>query len=168
MSKHWTPPADEGQGRHKKITIGNQECYLLASEYPNGDLARIEIVASKQGSCVRGFLDDVSTLITLGLQNGLTTEQIATALSGNRYEPAGWTSDKEIRNATSIPDYVAQWMMLKYPSKKATESETITDSKSGRSEATDAKPPMEIAALPEFTLASSKVKDGTLYDKIEP
>jgi ribonucleoside-diphosphate reductase alpha chain len=116
MSRHWKPPADDdGQGINTKARVGDQELYILVSQYPNGDPARVQIIASKRGSIVHGLLAAIAILITLCLQNGVTTTMIAEKLDGLSFEPDGFTNNKLVKTASSIPDFIGKWLAARFP-----------------------------------------------------
>jgi len=84
---------------------------------------------SKEGTVISGLLDAFATAISLALQYGVPLEALVKKFSHMRFEPAGITSNPQIRFAQSILDYVFRWMALKFlpADKQPTPPATVTD-----------------------------------------
>src|SRR5262249_8149149 len=54
------------------------------------------------------------TLTSIALQYGVPLEALARKFAHQRFEPSGFTKNPEIRNASSIIDYVFRWMALTF------------------------------------------------------
>jgi ribonucleoside-diphosphate reductase alpha chain len=52
----------------------------------------------------------VATLTSLALQYGVPLESLVKKFAYQRFEPSGFTKNPDIRNATSITDYVFRWL----------------------------------------------------------
>jgi ribonucleoside-diphosphate reductase alpha chain len=59
-------------------------------------------------------MDSVATLTSIALQYGVPLDSLVRKFSHQRYEPSGFTKNPEIRNASSITDYVFRWMGLQF------------------------------------------------------
>jgi ribonucleoside-diphosphate reductase alpha chain len=68
------------------------------------------IQMSKEGSTIGGLMDTVATLTSLSLQYGVPLESMVKKFAYQRFEPSGFTKNPDIRNATSITDYVFRWL----------------------------------------------------------
>ena len=55
-------------------------------------------------------MDTVATLTSLALQYGVPLEGLVKKFAYQRFEPSGFTKNPDIRNATSITDYVFRWL----------------------------------------------------------
>jgi len=51
-------------------------------------------------------MDSIGTLTSLALQYGVPLEALVKKFAHQRFEPSGFTKNPEIRNASSITDYV--------------------------------------------------------------
>jgi ribonucleoside-diphosphate reductase alpha chain len=69
---------------------------------------------AKEGSTIGGLMDCVGTLTSLALQYGVPLEALMRKFAHQRFEPSGFTKNPEIRNASSIIDYVFRWLALQF------------------------------------------------------
>jgi ribonucleoside-diphosphate reductase alpha chain len=65
---------------------------------------------SKEGSTIGGLMDTIATLTSISLQYGVPLESLVRKFAYQRFEPSGFTKNPDIRNATSITDYVFRWL----------------------------------------------------------
>ena len=65
---------------------------------------------SKEGSTIGGLMDTVATLTSMALQYGVPLESLVKKFAYQRFEPSGFTKNPDIRNASSITDYVFRWL----------------------------------------------------------
>jgi ribonucleoside-diphosphate reductase alpha chain len=70
----------------------------------------IFIQMNKEGSTIGGLMDTVATLTSMSLQYGVPLESLVKKFAYQRFEPSGFTKNPDIRNATSITDYVFRWL----------------------------------------------------------
>src|SRR5436189_4707627 len=59
-------------------------------------------------------MDCVGTLTSMALQYGVPLEALVKKFAHQRFEPSGFTKNPEIRNASSIIDYVFRWMAIQF------------------------------------------------------
>jgi ribonucleoside-diphosphate reductase alpha chain len=78
--------------------------------YENGEPGELFIQMAKEGSTIGGLMDTVATLTSLSLQYGVPLESLVKKFAYQRFEPSGFTKNPDIRNATSITDYVFRWL----------------------------------------------------------
>jgi len=45
---------------------------------------------------------------------GVPVSKLAEKLSHTRFEPSGWTKNEQIREATSIVDYIFRWLDMNF------------------------------------------------------
>ena len=102
------------QGITHSFSIGEIEGYLITGEYDDGSLGQIFLYAAKQGSTLRGLLDNWATSVSLGLQHGVPLESYVEKYVNQRFEPHGMTGDEDVKIATSIGDYVFRRLALDY------------------------------------------------------
>ena len=69
---------------------------------------------AKEGSTIGGLMDSIGTLTSMALQYGVPLEALVKKFAHQRFEPSGFTKNPEIRNASSIIDYVFRWMALQF------------------------------------------------------
>lgn len=109
---------DERAGKTNAVTVGFGEeavkFYITAGEYTDGKVGEIFLCANKQGSLVSGLLDTVATLYSLCLQYGVPLQKLIDKFVFTRFEPSGMTKHPQIRQATSIMDYIGKWIDLVY------------------------------------------------------
>jgi ribonucleoside-diphosphate reductase alpha chain len=93
-----------------KFTINGTSGYLTAGLYDNGAPGELFVNISKEGSTVGGLMDAWATSVSLGLQYGVPLSKFVRKFKGSRFEPAGFTKNSAIPSATSIVDYISQWL----------------------------------------------------------
>jgi ribonucleoside-diphosphate reductase alpha chain len=110
---------------HKSIThkfdIAGHEGYITVGLYDNGKPGEIFITMHKQGSTIRGLMDAWATSVSLNLQYGATVNALFGKFLHQKFEPSGFVKNSDggelgskmkiIRSASSIVDYVAQFML---------------------------------------------------------
>jgi ribonucleoside-diphosphate reductase alpha chain len=93
-----------------KFEIAGHEGYITVGLYENGEPGELFIQMAKEGSTIGGLMDTVATLTSLALQYGVPLEGLVKKFAYQRFEPSGFTKNPDIRNATSITDYVFRWL----------------------------------------------------------
>ncbi len=93
-----------------KFEIAGHEGYITVGTYENGQPGELFIQMAKEGSTIGGLMDTVATLTSLSLQYGVPLESLVKKFAFQRFEPSGFTKNPDIRNATSITDYVFRWL----------------------------------------------------------
>jgi ribonucleoside-diphosphate reductase alpha chain len=93
-----------------KFEIAGHEGYITVGLYEDGQPGELFIQMAKEGSTVGGLMDTVATLTSLSLQYGVPLESMVKKFAYQRFEPSGFTKNPDIRNATSIADYVFRWL----------------------------------------------------------
>ena len=116
-----SPPAyrrhrlpDERSAITHKFTIGEHEGYMTIGEFADGSPGEVFVHISKEGSAVSGLMDAVGTLTSVALQSGVPLSTLVKKFRHMRFEPSGWTRNKDIPQADSILDYVFRWMGKRY------------------------------------------------------
>ena len=105
---------DERVSLTHRFSIGPQDGYIHAGLYEDGKVGEIFIDVAKAGSALSGFMDMFATAMSIGLQYGAPLETFVNKLRDTKFEPAGITRNPDIRIASSIPDYLARWLELKF------------------------------------------------------
>ena len=93
-----------------KFDIAGHEGYLTVGLFENGRPGELFITMAKEGSTIGGLMDSVGTLTSLALQYGVPLETLVRKFAHQRFEPSGFTKNPDIRNASSIIDYVFRWL----------------------------------------------------------
>lgn len=109
---------DTRQSITHKFSVDGHEGYITAGMYPDGRLGEVFIKMAKQGSTVSGLTDTIAVLTSLCLQYGVPVDKLSEKLSHTRFEPSGWTKNEDIRQATSIVDYVFRWLGMTFDTKE--------------------------------------------------
>ncbi len=105
---------DTRQSITHKFTIAGHEGYLCVGLYPDGRPGEIFITMAKEGSTIGGIMDSFGTALSIALQYGVPLEVLVNKFSHTRFEPMGHTSNKDIRIAKSVVDYIARWLGLTF------------------------------------------------------
>jgi ribonucleotide reductase alpha subunit len=111
-------PIDRNATIHKFTINGNIEGYLTCGMYESGELGEIFITLSKDTPTLRGWADALATITSLALQSGVSLELLVDKMIRRRFAPAGFTTNKEIRQCNSIIDYIFKFIAFKYLSKE--------------------------------------------------
>ena len=93
-----------------KFDIAGHEGYLTVGLFENGQPGELFITMAKEGSTIGGLMDGIGTLTSMALQYGVPLEALVRKFAHQRFEPSGFTKNPDIRNASSIIDYVFRWM----------------------------------------------------------
>ena len=97
-----------------KFDIAGHEGYLTVGLYDDGKPGELFITMAKEGSTIGGLMDTIGTLTSMALQYGVPLETLLKKFAHQRFEPSGFTKNPEIRNASSIIDYVFRWLALQF------------------------------------------------------
>jgi len=93
-----------------KFEIAGHEGYITVGLYESRQPGELFIQMAKEGSTIGGLMDTVATLTSIALQYGVPLESLVKKFAYQRFEPSGFTKNPDIRNATSITDYVFRWL----------------------------------------------------------
>ena len=121
-------PSERSAITHK-FSIGGHEGYITAGLYEDGVPGEIFITMSKEGSTISGLMDSFATSVSLALQYGVPLEVLTNKFSHTRYEPSGFTGNRELPIAKSITDYIFRWLALKFTSLREIEDTSLIESR---------------------------------------
>jgi ribonucleoside-diphosphate reductase alpha chain len=107
-----------------KFDIAGHEGYLTVGLFEDDSPGELFITMAKEGSTIGGLMDSVATLTSMALQYGVPLEALVRKFSHQRFEPSGFTKNPNIRNCSSIPDYVFRWMSQTFAPGKSQTAET--------------------------------------------
>ena len=105
---------DEREAITHKFSIAGHEGYLTVGLFEDGQPGEIFLRMSKEGSTVSGMMDAFATAISVSLQYGVPLESLIRKFSHMRFEPAGFTGNKDVPIAKSITDYIFRWLAVKF------------------------------------------------------
>ncbi|MBI1178264.1 vitamin B12-dependent ribonucleotide reductase [bacterium] len=97
-----------------KFDIAGHEGYLTVGLFEDGQPGELFITMAKEGSTIGGLMDAVGTLTSMAMQYGVPLEALVKKFAHQRFEPSGYTKNPDIRNASSIIDYVFRWMAVQF------------------------------------------------------
>jgi ribonucleoside-diphosphate reductase alpha chain len=93
-----------------KFTIDGHKGYFTVGLYPNGQPGEIFISVAKEGSTLGGIFDCFGLATSIGLQYGVPLSEFIDKFTHVRFEPMGFTKNKDIKIAKSIVDYIFRWL----------------------------------------------------------
>jgi ribonucleoside-diphosphate reductase alpha chain len=108
-----TLPVERAAITHK-FAVAGHEGYITVGLYEDGAPGELFITMSKEGSTISGLMDTIATSISLALQYGVPLRVLVDRFSHMRFEPSGFTGNKDIPMAKSIVDYIFRWLGLKF------------------------------------------------------
>lgn len=106
--------ADERQALTHKFSIGGHEGYITVGLYEDGRPGEVFITMSKEGSTISGIMDAFATSVSLNLQYGVPLQVLVDKFTYMRFEPSGFTTNKQIPMVKSIMDYIFRWLAVKF------------------------------------------------------
>jgi ribonucleoside-diphosphate reductase alpha chain len=95
-----------------KFSIGGVKGYMIVGFYENNKPGEIFLKINKEGSTISGLADSWAKTMSIAMQAGVPVEYLVEEFKHMRFEPAGFTNNKDIRVATSIVDYVVRFLEL--------------------------------------------------------
>ncbi len=105
---------DERQAFTHKFSIAGHEGYLTVGLYEDGQPGEIFLKMAKEGSTISGLMDTIATMTSMSLQYGVPLKALVDKFSHTRFEPSGFTGNREIPIAKSITDYVFRYLGGRY------------------------------------------------------
>jgi len=101
---------DERKALTHKFDIAGHEGYLTVGLYEDGMPGELFVTMAKEGSTISGLMDAFATQTSYALQFGVPLKFMVDKFSHMRFEPSGFTKNREIPIAKSIVDYIFRWM----------------------------------------------------------
>lgn len=106
-------PSEISSWRHK-FEIDGYKGYLIVGEYEDGRPGEVFLKLGKPGSTIAGLIDGFTKLMSIALQYGVPLPVLIQSFVDTRFEPAGITSNKSIRFALSLYDYLFKVLDVRY------------------------------------------------------
>lgn len=102
------------KGFTQEAEVGGQKIYFRTGEYEDGQLGEIFIDMFKEGAAYRSLLNCFAVAVSMGLQYGVPLEKFVDKFTYTRFEPCGFTNHPNIKNATSILDFIFRVLGMEY------------------------------------------------------
>jgi ribonucleoside-diphosphate reductase alpha chain len=97
-----------------KFNVAGHEGYLTVGLYEDGMPGELFVTMAKEGSTIGGLMDALGTATSVALQYGVPIESLVNKFTHARFEPAGMTTNPDIRFAKSLVDYIFRWMGIQF------------------------------------------------------
>jgi len=154
---------DERKALTHKFDIAGHEGYLTVGLYEDGMPGELFVTMAKEGSTISGLMDAFATQTSYALQFGVPLKFMVDKFSHMRFEPSGFTKNREIPIAKSIVDYIFRWMASHFlPVEDQDEAGVIRrDDPAASSEPKAIQPEFKVIATP-----APKTINGTATQKI--
>ena len=149
---------DERAAITHKFSISGHEGYLTVGLYPNGKPGEMFISMAKEGSVVSGLMDSFATSVSIMLQYGVPLKVLINKFSHQRFEPSGFTTNKDIPIAKSVMDYIFRWLDLKFGDKAGDADGTEAD---GEEDAREVAVVKEAQAVVSRSLKAMAAESGS-------
>jgi len=107
-------PSDVKSFRHKFTIGGNLSGFIHMGEDAEGNLREVFIDVAKTGGTIRGILDGIGISMSHCLQLGMPLQEIIVKHMWTEFAPNGFTNNPRIPNCTSVLDYVAKLLAVRY------------------------------------------------------
>src|SRR5205807_9925876 len=92
---------DERKALTHKFDIAGHEGYLTVGLYEDGMPGELFVTMAKEGSTISGLMDAFATQTSYALQFGVPLKFMVDKFSHMRFEPSGFTKNREIPIAKS-------------------------------------------------------------------
>jgi ribonucleoside-diphosphate reductase alpha chain len=146
---------DERASITHKFNVGGHEGYLTIGLYEDGTPGEIFLRMAKEGSTISGLMDSFATAVSLALQYGVPLKDLVNKFSHLRFEPAGFTTNRDIPMAKSLVDYIFRYMATKFMNRDEQDVVGIVNRQLSLSEATvSGVAPVDAAPSPAGATAS--------------
>ena len=150
---------DERKALTHKFDVGGHEGYLTVGLYEDGTPGELFVTMAKEGSTISGLMDAFATQTSYALQFGVPLRFMIDKFSHMRFEPSGFTKNKEIPIAKSIVDYIFRWMASHFlPEEDQDEVGVIRREGSPIADPKPAEPEFKVIAGPTASKTSNGIQ----------
>src|SRR3989441_7172538 len=153
---------DERKAVTHKFDIAGHEGYLTVGLYEDGMPGELFVTMAKEGSTISGLMDAFATQTSYALQFGVPLKFMVDKFSHMRFEPSGFTKNKEIPIAKSIVDYIFRWMASHFMSVEDQDEAGVVCRDAPLAPRASAPPPLSELKV----IATPKTINGTASQKI--
>jgi ribonucleoside-diphosphate reductase alpha chain len=141
-----------------KFSIAGHEGYLTVGFFDDGGPGELFVQMAKEGSTIGGLMDTIGTMVSIALQYGVPLETLIEKFTHQRFEPSGFTSNPDIKTASSVIDYVFRWMQLLVTSKAKVKPVEVM-----AKQPKDVKPVMDLDSPPCPKCGTITVRNGSCH-----
>jgi ribonucleoside-diphosphate reductase alpha chain len=97
-----------------ETSVSGHKIHLRTGEFEEGRLGEIFIDMFKEGAAYRSMVNCFAVAVSLGLQYGVPLEKFVDSFSFTRFEPSGMTDHPNVRQCTSIVDFIFRVLGMEY------------------------------------------------------
>ncbi|MEB3286738.1 MAG: vitamin B12-dependent ribonucleotide reductase [Vampirovibrionales bacterium] len=97
-----------------EASVSGHKIFLRTGEYEDGTVGEIFIDMFKEGAAYRSMVNCLAVAVSMGLKYGVPLEKFVEAFTFTRFEPAGFTDHPNIRQCTSIVDFIFRVVGMEY------------------------------------------------------
>lgn len=102
-----------------RVGFGNMKGYVTINVDQDGKPFEVFIHGFGQyGSTMSGWVDTLSIMLSLALQNGISIEQLSDRFEELTFDPRGTTDNDLVPECQSLPHYVIEYIKASYPTKE--------------------------------------------------
>jgi ribonucleotide reductase alpha subunit len=105
----------ERQSVTRKVNLAGQEFYVTVGMYPDGKPGEVFITMGQGGTFASGMADAFAKVLSNALQYGVPVSNVVRQLRHMRFAPDGFTGDPDYPTASSVVDFIAQWLDKTFP-----------------------------------------------------
>jgi ribonucleoside-diphosphate reductase alpha chain len=102
------------RGFTQKAKIGGQTVFVRTGEYDDHTLGEIFVDMHKEGASFRSLMNCFAISVSIGLQYGVPLEEFVNKFTFTRFEPSGMVDHPNIKNASSVVDYIFRLLAFEY------------------------------------------------------
>jgi len=106
---------NERQAITRKVNLAGQEFYVTVGMYGDGKPGEVFITMSQEGTFASGMADAFAKILSIALQYGVPLPNVIRQLRHMRFAPDGFTGASDIPTASSVVDFLAQWLNKTFP-----------------------------------------------------
>lgn len=102
------------RGFTQKAKIGGQTVFVRTGEYDDSTLGEIFVDMHKEGASFRSLMNCFAISVSIGLQYGVPLSEFVNKFTFTRFEPSGMVNHPNIKNASSVVDYIFRLLAFEY------------------------------------------------------
>jgi ribonucleoside-diphosphate reductase alpha chain len=152
--------SDERKAITHKFDIAGHEGYVTVGLYEDGTPGELFVTMAKEGSTISGLMDAFATQTSYALQFGVPLKFMVDKFSHMRFEPSGFTKNKEIPIAKSIVDYIFRWMASHFLPVEEQDEAGVVRREDSPAPTTDPEPEFKVIAAPTTVQKLAFVNTG--------
>ncbi|WP_276132729.1 vitamin B12-dependent ribonucleotide reductase [Polluticoccus soli] len=97
-----------------KAKVGGQPLFVRTGEYTDGTLGEVFVDMAKEGATMRSLMNSFAIAVSVGLQYGVPLDEYVDKFTFTRFEPAGVVEHPNIKQATSVLDFMFRLLAYEY------------------------------------------------------